>query len=219
MAVGIRLSSIPLPGLAAVLFTLLASMPVAAQESGARPTPPPRPPSVRQEDCTRIPGGNAPIGRLARLEGGISVRNLDLTYLGKPLFQLTDADFVFLEALWPVCRTFDAETAPTVARRLKALIDDARAVRRASLEWIKESEREAKTLKPDQNGIQKIHDLWQDMLNREFEMTRSDLSYISGVLAARRDELYAAPQARQRTLVSPFDPGPPDVRGIDDRGG
>ena len=39
------------------------------------------------QDCAKLPGGNAPINRLARLEGKLSIRNLELTYYGKPLAQ------------------------------------------------------------------------------------------------------------------------------------
>lgn len=211
MAARIRLSSF-----AMCLAALTIAWPLQAQAPGARGVGAPTldPASVRPDDCKKLPGGNAPINRLARLDGGISVRNLDLTYLGKPLFELTAPDYAYLEALWPLCGTFDAETAPKVATRLKGLVEDAKAVRRDSLDWIKQTEQEAKALKPGQDGIEKVHDFWQQMLNREFEMLESDMSYIAAVLSKRRDELYAAPQTRQRTLVSPFDPGPPDARSL-----
>ncbi len=227
MAARIRLSS-----LAMVLVVLAASIPAAAQErkdSGtdaddrppaAAPAPPePAKPSVRADDCKKLPGGNAPINRLARLDGGISVRNLDLTYLGKPLFQFTAEDYRYLTALWPLCSTFDEETAPKVAERLRGLIEDAKGVRQDSLDWIKQTEREAKALKPTQADIEKIHDLWQQMLNREFEMLETDMSYIAAVLTKRRDELYTAPQPKQRTLISPFDPGPAEPRSLGKSGG
>lgn len=220
MAARIRLSS-----LAMSLWLLAASIPVLAQEpvgtatDGMLPSAPPEKPSVRADDCNKLPGGNAPINRLARLDGGISVRNLDLTYLGKPLFEFTDQDYEFLTALWPVCSTFDEETAPKVASKLKELIEDAKAVRQDSLDWIKQTERQAKALKANQAGIEKIHDFWQQMLNREFEMLGSDMSYIAAILTKRRDELYTAPQAQQRTLISPFDPGPADSRPLGNSGG
>lgn len=216
MAARIRLSSLA----ACVLATFLAATAVA-QEPGSR-TPAPATsevPKPRADDCKKLPGGKAPINRLARLEGGISVRNLELTYFGKSLFELTDTDLDFLEALWPMCQTFDEETSHLVSRRLRALISDAKAARQDTLEWIKTTEAAAKALKPSQESIEKIHDMWQQMLNREFEMLKSDMGYISGVLSKRRDELYAAPESRQRTLVSPFDPGPPDTRSLGGRGG
>ena len=224
MAVRIRLSSLAMILAMLTVAMLAVAIPAPAQErkDGGAPKPPaaaPAKPSVRADDCKKLPGGNAPINRLARLDGGISVRNLDLTYLGKPLFELTREDYEYLAALWPLCSTFDEETAPRVAEKLKELVDDAKAVRRDSLEWIKQTEQQAKALKPDQLGIEKIHDLWQQMLNREFEMLESDMSYIAGVLEKRRDELYTAPQAQQRTLISPFDPGPAESRPLGNRGG
>jgi hypothetical protein len=57
------------------------------------------------------------------------------------------------------------------------------------------------------------------MLNHEFHMLETDMKYIAGVLSKRRDELYAAPQPRERTLVSPFDPGPPEPRPLGGSGG
>lgn len=220
MASRFRLSS-----LAVCAVSLFLSAPVMAQEPfpppADLPTPSPasKAPEPRQEDCKRLPGGKAPINRLARLEGGISVRNLELTYFGKPLFEFTDEDYAFLKALWPICKTFDEETAPLVVRRLKGLIDDAKAVRQDSLDWIKQTEKNAKALKPGQDSIETIHDLWQQMLNREFQMTSSDMAYISDVLGKRRDELYTQAEGRQRTLVSPFDPGPPEVRSLRGTGG
>jgi len=211
MAWRIRLSS-----LGVCLLALLAAGPAAAQAAGAAGA---GKPAAKAGGCGALPGGNAPISRLARLEGGISVRNLELTYFGKPLFKFEDSDYQSLESLWPSCGTFDAEAAPKVALRLKALIDDAKGVRQESLDWIKQIEAQAKALKPGQDSIEKIHDFWQQMLNREFQMTATDMTYISGVLSKRRDELYTASESRQRTLVSPFDPGPPDVRTLDKRGG
>jgi len=220
MAARIRLSS-----LALCLIAWFAVAPAEAQQSGfpvpdstAAPSPF-KAPVARKEDCSKLPGGNAPINKMARLEGGISVRNLDLTYNGKPLFEYGDEDFAYLHSLWRVCETYDAATAEKVVNRLKALVEDARAVRRDTIDWIKQTEKEAKALKPGHDGIEKIHDMWQQMLNREFDMLETDMTYIAGVLSKRRDELYAAPQSQQRTLISPFDPGPPEQRPLTGSGG
>lgn len=219
MAARIRLSS-----LAICLLACAMPMAAAAQQDTDDRRPPaaaqsPEPPEVRPEDCKKLPGGNAPINRLARIEGGISVRNLDLTYLGKPLYDFAAQDYAYLKALWPVCETFDAPTAAKVADKLRSLIEDAKAVRRDSLDWIRQTEKDIQALEPSQDGIEKIHDYWQQMLNREFEMLGSDMAHIAGVLSKRRDELYSAPQNRQRTLVSPFDPGPPERRTLGGSGG
>lgn len=175
--------------------------------------------SVSSSDCERLPGGNAPIGRIARLQGGISVRNLELTYFGKPLHQFTDNDYETLKELWPICETFDESVAGRVARKMEAVIEDAKVARQASLDWISETERELGRLPPGPESIRRVHDLWQEMLNREFEMLASDLAYIAKQIAEKRDELYGERKPRPRTLVSPFDPGPPEVRTLDEESG
>ena len=165
-------------------------------------------------DCANLPGGNAPVQRMARLQGGMSVRNLELTYYGKPLYALTDADIEYLSTLWPECGTYEAPVAEEIASKLRTLISDAKGARQDSLDWIKSVESEIAKLKPGEESIRKIHDLWQDMLNREYEMLPGDLQYLAKKLSDKRDELYTGQQQRQRTLVNPFDPGAPDTRSI-----
>src|SRR3546814_9847240 len=82
-----------------------------------------------------------------------------LTYFGKPLFQLENEDYRTLETLWAECGTFDAEAAPKIAHRLKALIDDAKGVRRDTLDWIRRTEAEAKALKPGQRSEEHTSEL------------------------------------------------------------
>jgi hypothetical protein len=213
MAVGFLLSSLrralrPM-GALAISLVLLAS-PALAQQAGD----PPDPDNVKNADCEKLPGGNAPVQRIARLEGGMSVRNLEMTYFEKPLHALTANDFAYLRELWPQCGTFEAEVADRIATRLGALISDAKGARQDSLDWIAQVEKDIATLQPGDESIRRIHDLWQEMLNREFEMLQSDLQYLARQLSAKRDELYTGQQQRQRTLVNPFDPGAPDTRDL-----
>lgn len=193
-----------------VLLTSALGAPATAQQAPE----PPDPDSVQNADCERLPGGNAPVQRMARLEGGMSVRNLELTYFEKPLHALTANDIDYLRELWPQCGTFEAEVADRIASRLATLISDAKGARQDSLDWIADVESEIAGLEPGDEAIRRIHDLWQQMLNREFEMLQSDLQYLARQLSAKRDELYAGQQQRQRTLINPFDPGAPETRGL-----
>lgn len=168
----------------------------------------------KNPDCAKLPGGNAPVQRMARLQGGMSVRNLELTYFGKPLYALSDADIAYLSTLWPECGTFEAPVAEEIASKLRTLISDAKGARQDSLDWIKSVENDIAKLEPNDQSIRKIHDLWQDMLNREYEMLPGDLQYLAKKLSEKRDALYTGQQQRQRTLVNPFDPGAPDTRSI-----
>lgn len=182
-----------------------------AQAPAAPATPPA---DTKSADCAKVPGGNAPVQRMARLEGGMSVRNLELTYFEKPLYKLSDSDIDYLRRLWPECGTFEPEVADAIAKRLSVLVSDARAARQVSLDWISEVEAKLEALEPGEDSIRTVHDLWQQMLNREFEMLPSDLQYLAGLITKKRDALYQGREQRQRTLISPFDPGPAENRDI-----
>ncbi|MDF1791956.1 MAG: hypothetical protein P1U88_08600 [Thalassobaculaceae bacterium] len=217
MAVGILLSSLrgavrPIGAVAATLaLTVTLSGASLAQQPAAQK---PNPATADNADCAKIPGGNAPLQRMARLQGGMSVRNLELTYFEMPLYALTPSDISYLRELWPQCGTFEADVADKIASKLSALISDAKGARQDSLDWISKVEADIAKLQPGDESIRKIHDLWQEMLNREFEMLQGDLQYLAKKLSEKRDALYAGQQQRQRTLVNPFDPGAPDTRDI-----
>ena len=214
MTAGFRLSSPP-AGIFAAL-TIAAAVLAIAVPGPASSQQPNREDflDLKESDCERIPGGNAPIQRIARVEGGLSVRNLELTYLEKPLHALTQQDLEYLRALWPFCATFEEPVANLIADQLAVLLDDAKSARQQSLDWISEVEAQVSALPPGEDSIRTIHDLWQQMLNREFEMLKSDLHYLAGVLSEKRNELYRSEQERQRTLIKPFDPGPPVTRDL-----
>lgn len=169
---------------------------------------------VTEADCAKIPGGNAPVEVIARLEGGMSVRNLEFTYFGKPLHRLTEDDYDTILALWKLCGTYASEIADPLIDKLEAIVDDAKVARRESLAWIDETKKKATALKPGQEGIVAISNMWQEMLNREFEMLQSDLNHLAGHLEKRQQELYSSHERHQRILVAPFDPGPPEVRDL-----
>jgi len=211
MAGEILLSSLRRVAGAATLVLALAAAPALAQQQtgGDRDVD-----DVRNADCDKIPGGNAPVQRMARLEGGLSVRNLELTYFEKPLFALTDNDIDYLRNLWPQCGTFDDAVAARIAPKLKTLISDAKVARQDSLDWISEVEARLAALEPGGESIRAVHDLWQQMLNKEFEMLPGDLQYVAKILSTKRQELYEGQQERQRTLINPFDPGAPETRDI-----
>jgi hypothetical protein len=198
-------------------LTALAVL-VAADVAVAQQQPPENDPNnVKDSDCTKIPGGNAPVDRIARIEGSMSVQNLEMTYFEKPLHGLSDDDLEYLAELWPQCGTFEDEIAKVVADRLTKLINDARTTRQASLDWINEVEAELNALPPGEESIRVVHDLWQQMLNKEFEMLPTDLKYLAGKITEKRDELYRVQEQRRRTLINPFDPGAPVTRDLGGR--
>lgn len=167
---------------------------------------------ANKADCANIPGGNAPINRIARLESGLSVRNLDMTYYGRPIGDLTDRDYQYLEELWPLCGTFDEKVASAIATRVRKVVMDAKVSRAATRDWITATKAEIEALEPAPESIETINNYWQEMANREFEMTRADFDDISGFMTKQYERLYSGKQRRQQTLVNPFDPGAPQTR-------
>ena len=200
----------------ALLMAVLTLLPERSMAQSSGNNAPSRSLQYDDEDlrCGDIPGGNAPVERMARIEGGISVRNLELTYDNKPLYEFTAEDFEFLPVRWAECGTFEQPIAELIARKLRNLVDDARSTRQKSIEWIEKTKVQVDELPPGKESIQVIHDLWQEMLNREYEMLRSDVAYISDVLAKRQEEIYAGKEKKQRILIKPFDPGPSDIRRL-----
>jgi hypothetical protein len=207
----------------AVPAVMVISEPASAQD---RPTTPQRgqrgqPASDEQkkeddfseEDCRRIPGGNAPLQRLARIEGRMSVRNLELTFFGKPLHQLTAEDFDYLERLMPFCDKTDPKLAKAMLGRLEELVGEARVARQASLDWIQDSIAKLDAMPPDHQAIELVHNLWAEMLNREQEMMPSDLRYMSNHLSEKRQALYEGERPSQKVLVNPFIPENPEEGG------
>ena len=200
--------------LAAAAFTLcagLGSATVSAQDGG--PTGSIGDP--RLADCENVPGGNAPINRIARLTDGLSVRNLDLTYFGKTLEELTAEDFRYLEELWPVCGTFEPPVAIAISVNAKRVIDEAKAVKQRSEDWLADSKLALSQAGPGRQTVQEIHDVWQGLINREFEMSRAEFDDMVAFLAEQQERISAMPHTGQDSLIDPFHPGEPDVRDID----
>ena len=171
-----------------------------------------REPNKKDKDCVRLPGGNAPVNRLARLKGKLSIRNLELTYFGKELSLLTKDDVEYLAELVPYCASMrndntDTQVAKFKMERFAELVLEAQAARAKSVEWIEQTPAAADKFRSSPEGIREIHNFWAEMLNRQYEMTLGDLRYISDYLSRRRDELYSSGDVK-RGVLNPFDPRP-----------
>ena len=144
--------------------------------------------------------------------GALAVKNLELTYLGKPLHRWGAEDFADLAGMLEQCREVDAKLAAFQSRRLKALVEDAKTARARSLEWFDEVRVEALLMEGRSEDIRRIHDLMTELNNRRLEMTTADLREFSAWLSKRRDALYAE-AAKRAAPARLFDPGPPSPSG------
>ncbi len=163
---------------------------------------------VKDEDCKLIPGGNATIERLARITGPISVNNLELTYFGKSLYNLTPEDFEYLKNLKPFCDGSDEKVAQLIFQRLKEKVEEARSTRQQTVLWMEERVKTLESMKTSPKAIQFLHNTWTEMQNRNQEMLKTDLKYFASYLTRKRQELYNTGPAGRGYQVNPFYPGP-----------
>lgn len=198
----------------AMVGLMVLSCPATAQQEADKE----RPEDVQDSDCAKLPGGNAPVNMMARLQGGIAVENLEFTYFGKKLFQLTQRDFDYLRKLIPYCQDKPQEQTNYIIDRLSELVFDAQDVRNKSIAWIKDMESQLKKMPATRESIEEVHNIWTELQNRQLEMTKADASYLSKILDETRDRLYRDAQldggAPRRTKdpqveVSPFLPETP----------
>lgn len=183
------------------------------------------PEGLNDADCAKIPGGNAPVNILARIQGTMSVENLEFTYFDKKLFQLTRQDFDYLKRLIPYCREQPTEQTNYIIERLADLILEAQETRQKSIDWIKETSDKLEGMPANKDSIEEVHNIWTELQNRRLEMTEADARYLMGKIDETRDRLYreadiaASPgKVRQdpELQVSPFLPEiPSDERKPD----
>ena len=213
MTVNGRTPAIPLSSImvvALVLAVAFTAKPVAAQAPARDQIGTPG--DANMSDCANLPGGNAPISRIARLEGGLAVRSLGLTYYGKTLDQLTDQDWRYLEELWPLCGTYEADVAAVLATQARKVINESKAVQAVTRDRMRATKARVQGLSPVHNDIVVIHNLWQEMLNRELDMSVAEFAEMTTFMKDAQQKLYDANAQGKRMLVRPFDPGPTDVR-------
>jgi hypothetical protein len=163
---------------------------------------------ITEAECGTLEGSTAPIQRLARLDGAMSVRNLELTYFSKPLHALTADDFIFLKILKPFCDGTPSALDEVILDNLEEKVNEARATRDRTVQWISEVTTKMDAMEPSPEAIREVHNLWTEMENRRLEMLAADQYYFAKYLTKRRNAFYEGKQARPRVLVSPFQPGP-----------
>lgn len=183
--------------IAAMASTTLQPATVAAQNR-TEDQEPEIPEDLNDADCAKVPGGNAPVNILARIKGGMAVENLEFTYFGKKLFQLTQQDFDYLKRLIPYCREQPTEQTNYIIDRLAVLILEAQETRKKSIEWIKKTSEKLDRLPATKESIEEVHNIWADLQSRRLEMTAADTRYLSKKIDDTRDRLY-----READLATP----------------
>lgn len=178
--------------------------PAAAQDQN------PQPNGARQNtggeaQCTRLPGGNAPVQRIARLSGRLSVNSLRHTYFDKMLADLTAADFDQILALTARCQGGAGEAIEEI-RAFRAKVEEANAARGKALNWIEKSQVEIGKLGNRPQDLERLQELWVEMLARSEEMLPTDRAPLARAIVMKQEAIYKATALPPQSPVWPPEP-------------
>ncbi|EKE69507.1 hypothetical protein [Oceanibaculum indicum] len=155
--------------------------------------------------CARLPGGNAPVDRIARLSGQLSVNSLIFTYYGKPLAELTSSDFDEIEALTATCRG-SAGDAMKEIRAFRSKVEEANAARGKTLDWIEKSQVEIGRMKGGPTDLERLQELWVEMLARSEEMLPTDRAPLARAIVLKQEAIYKSTDLPRQSPVWPPEP-------------
>jgi hypothetical protein len=165
-------------------------------------------------DCKLLPGGNAPIQRIAKLATPLAVRSLELIYFNKRLADLSAADFDELASVYPMCNEKSDPNAAQTIQGFRAVVEAAQRNRREAAEWIEAIKVEARRLPATREGVMRITNMWYEMEMKSPDLMPSDSRGLAEFLAGRMNELYAkAPVSRAGETLQPTVRPPASITG------
>ena len=192
-----------------IILTLIVLFPLTAQGQNTKAAPSAESGTEQNNDtdkCGAITEGGPTIEKLSRLEGAMSVRNLEFKYFDKFLFNLTDQDFNELKALKPNCDGSSEEIAVMIFDKLKQKISEAKETRDNTIKWMEKTKKELQSLSVSPTAVKKIHNTWKEMESRSQEMLNDDLKYFAKFLNQIRRRVYEESAKQPSDLIKPFDP-------------
>ena len=192
-----------------IILTLIVLFPVTAQGQNTKAAPSAKSGTEQNNDtdkCGTIAEGGPTIEKLSRLEGAMSVRNLEFKYFDKFLFNLTDQDFSELKALKPNCDGSSEEIAVMIFDKLKQKISEAKETRDNTIKWMEKTKKELESLSVSPTAVKKIHNTWKEMESRSQEMLDDDLKYFAKFLNQIRRRIYEESSKQPSDLIKPFYP-------------
>ena len=192
-----------------IILTLIVLFPVTGQGQNTKATPSAKSGTEQNNDtdkCGKIAEGGPTIEKLSRLEGAMSVRNLEFKYFDKFLFNLTDQDFNELKTLKPSCDGSAEEIAVMIFDKLKQKISEAKETRDNTIKWMEKTKKELQSLSVSPTAVKKIHNTWKEMESRSQEMLDDDLKYFAKFLDRIRRRIYEESTKQPPDLIKPFYP-------------
>jgi len=149
-----------------------------------------RTPATRTGECAQLPGGRAPVLKIATLTSGLSPRDLDLVYFGKPLAELTDEDFTQIADLSKRCGAGEGILPEDKQQAFQAIVRDAQQLRRASLDKIQRQMTDIQHLPVARDKLTRLNGLSENLPLLEPTMTRGDIKYAADWIARQMQAVY-----------------------------
>jgi flagellar biosynthesis/type III secretory pathway chaperone len=178
-------------GVFAFLLAIAISGQAFAQQSAPlRPQPPAPPPAPKAGECALLPGGNAPVNRIADLAQPLSPRSLDLTYFNKRLADLTEEDFERIADIATKCNRTQARVAVEKTRQLRDVIRESQAVLRQTLNKVDQGKANLSRIKNPREKVEWLNNAWTELPLLADAITRTDLREYAGWIARSLQAVY-----------------------------
>ncbi len=191
-----------------VLAWLVGTAPALAQASRPSSTTQPasaqgRPAAAAKTgECAQLPGGRAPVEKIAGLATALSPRDLDLVYFGKPLAELSDDDFLLIGELSKRCGTGAGILPADKLERFEAVVREAQQVRRATLDKVKRQMTDISALPVARDKLLRLNGLQDNLAQLEPVLTRGDVQTTATWIARQMQTVYdAAPRVTDAASV------------------
>ena len=198
--------------LAMLLAWTIDAAPALAQGSQRPPTPKAGAAApARTGECAALPGGRAPVQKIAGLTTGLSPRDLDLVYFNKPLADLTDDDFAEIAALSKRCGAGPDIVPEDKQPAFQQIVQNAQKLRQTALGKVKRSMTDIATLPIARDKLNRLNELSQNLDLLEPVLTRGDLKYTADWIAQQMQGVYDSTPKGEATANRPALPPPPQV--------
>ncbi len=174
---------------AGLLGVAVVGSALAQQPAPVRPqSPPPIPP--RASECALLPGGNAPVNRIAELAQPLSPRSLDLTYFNKRLADLTDEDFDRIAEIATKCNRTQARVAVEKAQKLREVVRESQAVRFKTLDKVDQGKANLAKAQTSREKVEWLNNAWADLSLIQDAITKTDLREYAAWIARSMQAIY-----------------------------
>jgi hypothetical protein len=192
----------------AVLAVLLAALvgigTALAQAAPQRPaTRPTASAPARTGECAQLPGGRAPALKIASLTTGLSPRDLDLVYFGKPLAELTDEDFAQIAELSKRCGTGEGILPEDKQQAFQHVVQEAQKLRRVALDKVKRQMSDITGLPVAREKLIRLNGLSENLPLLEPTLTRGDVQYTATWISRQMQSVYDAKPKSEATSTRP----------------